>query len=205
MMYENGRRCSVANAESWSNMLTRYGRFLHSFSLLHSSKLDFGKDTCNGKRPVANSLPEFSDFVRSSTNWRVSTSAGSRVGEALFTHSRMWWSTTLANLYPREQPARMPLEGCMLPTISPARRSCSEVRLHSHVEQTFREIRAPMPDLQAQTVIKLLRVQEHADRRLSVACGDLLINSSQQATLECAVSFHRIVPPAMLLVVPAPK
>ena len=51
MMYENGRRRSVANAESWSNMLTRYGRFLHSFSLLHSSKLDFGKDTCNGKRP----------------------------------------------------------------------------------------------------------------------------------------------------------
>ena len=49
MMYKNGRRRSLANAESWSNLLTRYGRFLHSASLLHSSKLDFWKDTCNGK------------------------------------------------------------------------------------------------------------------------------------------------------------
>ena len=51
MMYENGRRRSVANAESSSNMLTRDGQFLHSVSLLRSSKLDFWKDTCNGKRP----------------------------------------------------------------------------------------------------------------------------------------------------------
>ena len=50
MVCKSGCHRSVANAESWSNMLTRHGRLLHSVSLLHSSKLDFGKDTCAGKR-----------------------------------------------------------------------------------------------------------------------------------------------------------
>ena len=40
---------SVANAESWSNMLIRYCRLLHSVSLLHSPELDLWKNTCAGK------------------------------------------------------------------------------------------------------------------------------------------------------------
>ena len=39
---------SVANAESWSNMVTRYGRLLHSVSTLHPSELNVRKDMCTG-------------------------------------------------------------------------------------------------------------------------------------------------------------
>ena len=49
MVCKNGRRRSVANAELWSNTLTRYGRLLHSHSLLHLSELAFWEDTCAGK------------------------------------------------------------------------------------------------------------------------------------------------------------
>ena len=39
----SGRHRCVANAELWSNTLTRYGRHQHSVSLLHLSELDFWK------------------------------------------------------------------------------------------------------------------------------------------------------------------
>ena len=45
----SGYHRSVANAESWSHMLTRHGRLPHSVSLLHPSELDLRKDTCAGK------------------------------------------------------------------------------------------------------------------------------------------------------------
>ena len=61
MMCKSGRRRSIANAELWSKTLTRYGRLLHSVSLLHVSELDFWK-TCvpESVRNAANSLPESS-------------------------------------------------------------------------------------------------------------------------------------------------
>ena len=46
MIGKNRRRRSVANAELWSDALTRYGRLLHSVSLLHLSELDFWNDMC---------------------------------------------------------------------------------------------------------------------------------------------------------------
>ena len=46
MICKSGCHRSVANAESWSNMLTLYGRLPYSVSLLPSSELDFRKDTC---------------------------------------------------------------------------------------------------------------------------------------------------------------
>ena len=49
MICKSGRRRSVAHAELWSNTLTRYGRLLHSVSLLHLSEPDFWQDTCAGK------------------------------------------------------------------------------------------------------------------------------------------------------------
>ena len=45
MMYKNGRRLSVANAESWSKMLTRYGRLQHSVSLLQQTVCQNVPDT----------------------------------------------------------------------------------------------------------------------------------------------------------------
>ena len=50
MICKNWCHRSVANAESWSTMLTRYGRLLHSVSTLHPSELDFRKDMCTGTR-----------------------------------------------------------------------------------------------------------------------------------------------------------
>ena len=41
MICENGRRSSVANAVLWSSTLSRYGRYLHSVSLIHLSERDF--------------------------------------------------------------------------------------------------------------------------------------------------------------------
>ena len=38
MICENGRCNSVANAELWSSTLSRYGRYLHSVSLMHLSE-----------------------------------------------------------------------------------------------------------------------------------------------------------------------
>ena len=49
MICRSGRHGSVANAELWSNTLTRCGRRQHSFSLLHFSELDFWGNTCAGK------------------------------------------------------------------------------------------------------------------------------------------------------------
>ena len=49
MICESGRHRSVANSELWSSTLSRYGRFLHSVSLIHLSEHDFWKDTCAGK------------------------------------------------------------------------------------------------------------------------------------------------------------
>ena len=43
MECRSGRHRSVANAEWWSNTLTRCGRRQHSVSLLHMSELDFGE------------------------------------------------------------------------------------------------------------------------------------------------------------------
>ena len=41
MICENGCRSSVANAELWSSTLSRYGRYLHSVSLIHLSERGF--------------------------------------------------------------------------------------------------------------------------------------------------------------------
>ena len=49
MMCKSGCHRSDANAESWSNMLTRYGRLPYSVSVLLPSVLDFRKDTCTGE------------------------------------------------------------------------------------------------------------------------------------------------------------
>ena len=48
MICRSGRHRSVANAELWSNTLTRCGRRQHSVSLLHLSDLDFGRMICAG-------------------------------------------------------------------------------------------------------------------------------------------------------------
>ena len=47
----DGRYRSVANAEMWSNTLTRNGQSRHSVSLLHLAELDFWQNTCEGKCP----------------------------------------------------------------------------------------------------------------------------------------------------------
>ena len=44
----SGRHRSVANAELWSNTLTRCSRHQHSVSLLQLSELDFWENTCAG-------------------------------------------------------------------------------------------------------------------------------------------------------------
>ena len=49
MICKSGCHRSAANAESWSNMLTRCGRLLHSVPLLHSPELVFLKNTRAGK------------------------------------------------------------------------------------------------------------------------------------------------------------
>ena len=49
MICENCCCNSVPNAELWSSTLSRYGRYLHSVSLMNLSKRDFWKDTCAGK------------------------------------------------------------------------------------------------------------------------------------------------------------
>ena len=48
MICRSGRHCSVANAELWSNTLTRCGGRQHSVSLLHLSELDFWGNACAG-------------------------------------------------------------------------------------------------------------------------------------------------------------
>ena len=48
MICRSGRHRSVANAELWSNTLTRCGRRQHSVSLFHSSEQDFLGNTCGG-------------------------------------------------------------------------------------------------------------------------------------------------------------
>ena len=48
MIRRSGRHRSVANAELWSNTLTRCSRHQHSVSLLHLSELDFWENTCAG-------------------------------------------------------------------------------------------------------------------------------------------------------------
>ena len=49
MICKNERRRSVANAELWSNTLTRCSRHQHAVSLLHLSELDFLENTCARK------------------------------------------------------------------------------------------------------------------------------------------------------------
>ena len=51
MICRDGRYRSVANAEMWSNTLTRHGQSRHSVSLLHLAELDFWQNTCEGKCP----------------------------------------------------------------------------------------------------------------------------------------------------------
>ena len=51
MICRDGRYRSVANAEMWSNTLTRYGQSRHSVSLLHLAELDFWQNTSEGKCP----------------------------------------------------------------------------------------------------------------------------------------------------------
>ena len=46
MICRSGRHRSVANAELWSNTLTRCRRHEHSVSLLHLSELNFWENTC---------------------------------------------------------------------------------------------------------------------------------------------------------------
>ena len=48
MICRSERHRSVANAELWSNTLTRCGRRQHSVSLLYLSELDFWGNTCAG-------------------------------------------------------------------------------------------------------------------------------------------------------------
>ena len=48
MNCRSGRHRSVANAELWSNTLTRCGRRQHSVSLLHLFELEFWENTCTG-------------------------------------------------------------------------------------------------------------------------------------------------------------
>ena len=48
MRCRSGRHRSVANAELWSNTLTRCSRHQHSVSLLHLSQLDIWENTCAG-------------------------------------------------------------------------------------------------------------------------------------------------------------
>ena len=48
MICGSGRHRSVANAELWSNSLTRCSRHQHSVSLLHLSELDLWENTCAG-------------------------------------------------------------------------------------------------------------------------------------------------------------
>ena len=58
MVCRSGRYRSVANAELWSNTLTRDGRRQHSTSLLHLSQLDFWKIRVQENvRIAASSLP----------------------------------------------------------------------------------------------------------------------------------------------------
>ena len=60
MICSSGRHRLVANAELWSNTLTRYGRHQHFGSLLHLSELDFWKIRVQeNARNAASSLPEF--------------------------------------------------------------------------------------------------------------------------------------------------
>ena len=62
MICNSGCHRSVANAESWSNFSTRYGRLLHSASPLHPSELDFRKDThteCSPLVPTSDSMTEY--------------------------------------------------------------------------------------------------------------------------------------------------
>ena len=46
MICKSGRHRAVANAQLWSNTLTRYGRIQHSVYLLRLSDLDFWKYMC---------------------------------------------------------------------------------------------------------------------------------------------------------------
>ena len=65
MICESGRHRSVANSELWSSTLSRYGRFLHSVSLIHLSEHDFWKDTCAGKCGVQQTVHQnFSHTLR---------------------------------------------------------------------------------------------------------------------------------------------
>ena len=48
MICENGRCNSEANAELWSSILSRYGRYFNSVSMLHLSERDFGKTPAPG-------------------------------------------------------------------------------------------------------------------------------------------------------------
>ena len=60
---------SVANAELWSSTSSRYGRYLHSVSLMCLSERDFWKDTCARKCPKcrrqsSKTLQILCDYVR---------------------------------------------------------------------------------------------------------------------------------------------
>ena len=72
MICKSGRHRSVANAELWSNTLTRYGRLQHTVSLLHLSELDFWKiHVPQLVRNAANHLPESSTHTTTASELSV--------------------------------------------------------------------------------------------------------------------------------------
>ena len=84
MTCRSGRRCSVANAELWSNTLTPLrSRHQHSVSLLHLSELDFWEDTCAGNCSECSkqSLGVFSSKLRSSPSRVFTTCSCVRPGD----------------------------------------------------------------------------------------------------------------------------
>ena len=79
MICKSGCHRSDANAESWSNMLTRNGRLLHSVSLLPFCELDCEKETCaekcsEGNKQTANPYKTHYHCVRAECSRLVSTS-----------------------------------------------------------------------------------------------------------------------------------
>ena len=79
--------------------------------------------------------------------------------------------------------------------------------MRCYVKNRFGKFRSnARPMSLSHTVVELFQIEEYADCWLSVECGDLLVYTSQQASLECAVSFHSVVPPAMVIIgdVPGP-
>ena len=91
----------------------------------------------------------------------------------------------------------------------PHRFSCTEdalaeVRLHGCAQYPLGKIKLPYQsdEFVQTTIVKLLQVEEQADRWLSIECGYLLTESPPQAFLGWSVSLHCVDPQAMIGVIP---